>query len=137
MFEKRTIGDKRKTGSKNLVTAFSVLFLALSFMISPVSTAIAVEKTLTLRGEIVAIDSHSGTFTVKPVQMTKTSMMGKSGEITFASDKKTNVVWCNMNRSFNDIKIGDRVSVSYHERGGRLYANTVDIQTFVVACYEQ
>lgn len=137
MFDRKTIGNMRRSGLKNLLIGFLVLVAGLSFVISSSSTAVAEERTSVLKGEVIAIDNYSRTFTVKPVQMTKPSMTGKAGEVTFASDRKTNVVWCNMNRSFNDIKIGDRVSVSYHERGGRLYANVVDIQTLVVACYEQ
>ncbi len=50
----------------------------------------------------------------------------------------TKVMICYQNRSFEDIKVGEKVTVTYHEKDGKLFAVAIDIPTpFVaqVACY--
>jgi hypothetical protein len=136
MFGRETINEKRsKAGT--LVTRILLMAVAALFVMSFAYPAVANDNALTLKGEIVAVDNYAKTLTVKSLEKTRSSDMGLRGEFTFTMDKMTNVVSCTENKSLNDIGVGEKVTVTYYEKEGVLFADTIEIGIpIVVACYQ-
>jgi cold shock CspA family protein len=44
---------------------------------------------------------------------------------------------CNRNKGFENLAAGQKVTVRYHEREGRLFADAIDIAPILLACYNQ
>jgi hypothetical protein len=111
------------------VIAFAVAVL---FVISFAPPAVAGgEKISTISGQVVAVDHYAGTLTVKSSGRDESSM----GLFTFATDEMTSITSCAQNISLRDIGIGQDVTVAYHEREGKLFANVVEKElTLALAC---
>ncbi len=130
MFDTITI-DRRKRTANTAAVVF-VVALATLLAISLAGSALAAENASSLKGEVVAIDTYDNTLTVRPIE----SAGGAAPELTFMIDKKTEVTGCSQSKTREDIAVGEHVSVKYHEEGGILFADAVDIPAVVLACYQ-
>jgi len=136
MFNRDTINGKGRAETGNAVTGILVLVFAMFFAISLASSAIASENASSLKGEVVAVDTYDNTLTVRPIEAARSSAMGTDPELTFTIDKMTSVTGCTQNKTLEDITAGEQVTVTYHEEGGRLFADAVDIPPVILACYQ-
>ncbi|MGD0885530.1 MAG: hypothetical protein ABSA46_11795 [Thermodesulfovibrionales bacterium] len=118
------------------MVAVFVTVVAVSFIVAFAYAAVAPENTHTLKGEVVAVDKIAHTFTVKSSDPLSRE---SDREFTFATDEGTNVNMCTMNKSFRDIGIGEKVTLTYHKEQGELIADAIniDVPTLAFACYDQ
>ncbi len=114
-----------------LVKAVVVIF----FVLGLASTAIAAENPYALdysvKGKVVSLDMLRQTLTIKP---TDKAPLVADGEFTFTINEMTNVRMCEQGKTLEDIKVGDVVTVDYSMEGNKLYADTINIPTPLVAC---
>ncbi len=125
-------GEPASLAAYVLVTAVAVLFV-LSFT----HYAVAAEGMAILKGEVIAVDSYGRTLTVRPIEAVESFSMWTGGGYTFTFDQMTNVIRCYQNKALEDIEVGERVTVTYHEEGGSLFADAIDIAPLFLACYDQ
>ncbi|HXZ94457.1 MAG TPA: DUF5666 domain-containing protein [Dehalococcoidia bacterium] len=116
------------------IAVFFVLFLS--------SVTFAGETEYSLKGQVVAFDPQAHMLTVTSTDKIPALVSGTLGEFTFSTDEMTQVTMCSQNMSVDDIKVGQEVTVSYHERDGQLYADSIAMPTPpLLACllegYEQ
>lgn len=137
MFGKKSISDIRRFDAENLLFGILAVAVAAFLVMSFANRAIAGENPAALKGDIVSVDGYAKTLTVRSNGAIPSPSMGMPGEITFATDDMTNVIRCNENKNFEDIRVGETATVTYHEEGGRFIADTVEIPTVILACYEQ
>jgi hypothetical protein len=122
---------KRSVEPFTLLTGVLALTAAVLLMVSFATPAAAAEKLSTLSGQIIAVDPYAGTLTVKPSGQNESSM----GLFTFAADKMTSVTSCAQNEILSDIGIGQDVTVTYHEKEGKLFADVIEKKlTLALAC---
>ena len=110
MFGEHIINEKKSASAASLVTRMLIATVVLLFTMSLANTAMAEPKHLsiiTVQGQVVGIDPISKTLTMKALKT--------GGQITFTLDKNTEVLSCNETKSFEDVNIGDEVTVTYHE----------------------
>jgi len=135
MFGRKTINNKMA----NALTAMLVMVVATLFVMSFATRVNAEESKASLKGEVLAVDDYARTITVKSVEMVPFQGIWMKDNITFATDKGTNVTSCTQNKIFNDINVGAKVAVTYHEAEGKLVADVIDIAPIVLAyaCYDE
>jgi hypothetical protein len=80
-----------------------------------------------IKGSVASVDSYDRIF----------SVLGTGDKITLSVDKSTTFTSCARNRGFENLAAGQKVTVKYHEREGRLVADAVDIAPILLACYNQ
>ncbi len=117
--------DKRKFLAAGVAVLF-VLFLS--------SVSIAQEEEYTLKGRVVSVDYLAQKLTVQSVDKIPSLVSGTLGQFTFSMNAITKVTMCDQVKPIEDIKIGQEITVSYHERGGKLYADSIAIPTPLLAC---
>ncbi len=124
--------DKRSANPLKLFTGFLAVTVAVLFLVAFATPAVAArEKIKTLSGQVVAIDPHAGTLTVKSSGSNESSM----GLFMFATDNMTSILSCAQNKTLRDIGVGQDVTVAYHEKDGKLFADVVDKKlTLALAC---
>ena len=112
--------------------AITVAFL---LMISVATPAVAaMEKMSTLSGEVMAVNPSAETLTVKSGPRYGSSV----GQFTFATDKMTSITSCAQNDTLRDIGVGEDVTVMYHEKDGKLFADAIEKKlTLALACVYQ
>jgi len=135
MFDRKTINRKMA----NLLTGMLVVVVAALFVMSFTTQVNALGSKANLKGEVVAVDDYVGTVTVRSMETVSSSGIGMKGNITFTTNKETNVTSCTQNRIFNDINTGAKVTVTYHELDGKFVADVIDIAPVVLAyaCYDE
>jgi len=109
MFDKKTIDKK-----VNRLAVFFMMFVAALFVISIASSASA--YPFELQGKVTAIDSAGKKLTLQEDQC---GMSGGKFGITW--DDSSTVMRGNDFVSFDDIKVGDNVIVTYYEKSPGLY----------------
>lgn len=120
MFDKKTIDKK-----VNRLAVFFMMFVAALFVISIASSASA--YPFALQGKVVAIDSDGKKLTLQEDQC------GMSGQFGITWDNNTTVMRGNDFLSFNDIKVGDDVIVTYYEKStGQYVAEEIDIPSMLL-----
>ncbi len=114
-----------------IVTALLVFLFAFGL----VSAAIAADRTYpidySVKGKVVSLDLLKQTLTIKPTEIVP---LTADGEFTFKMNEMTNVRMCDQDKTVQDIKVGDMVTVDYSMEGSKLYADTVNIPTPLIAC---
>ncbi len=130
------MNDRRRAGEAGRVTGLLILVTAALIVFSFLNPAVVAANMGAFKGEVVAIDSYGKTFTVKSLD-SGLYPMETAGERTFSLDRFTNVTRCDQNRTAQDIGNGERVNVTYHNEGGYLVADAVDIAPVFLACYDQ
>jgi len=135
MFGRKTINRKMA----NLLTGVLVTIVAALFVMSFATQVNAQGSKANIKGEVIAVDDYARTVTVKSPEMLPSPGFGMNDNFTFATDKGTNVTSCTQNRIFNDINVGAKVAVTYHELDGKLVADVIDIAPVVLAyaCYDE
>ena len=129
----------RKTIEKNkaavLLTGLFAVVAAVLFATSFAQSTYHEGKMVPFKGEVTAIDPAAKTFTVQSLESAKSeSAITLKGELTFAMDEWTKVKDCGKDISFSDLKVGDRVSVSYHEKEGKSLADSIAIEALGRKC---
>lgn len=108
MFGRKTIDDR-----VNLYAVFFMMFVAALFVMSMAGSAGA--YPFSLQGKVVAIDSNSKKLTLQEDQC------GMSGQYGITWGNHATVMRGNDFVSFDDIKVGDDVIVTYYEKSPGLY----------------
>ena len=67
-------------------------------------------------------------------KLTATSTDPLLGGSTFAMGDLTKVTMCGQLKTVQDIKAGEKVTITYHETNGKLYADAIELPTPLVAC---
>jgi hypothetical protein len=124
--------DKRSARPFTLYTGVLAIAVAALFIVSFATPALAAgEKISTISGQVIAVDPYARTLSVKSSGRNESSM----GLFTFSTDKMTSIVNCAQNESLRDIGVGQDVTVTYHEKEGKLFADVVEKQlTPALAC---
>lgn len=124
--------DRRSAEPFKLFTGVLAVTVAVLFLVSFATPAAAAgEKISTLSGQVIAVDPYAGTLTVKSSGRNESSI----GLFTFATDKMTSIVSCAQNETLRDIGVGQDVTVTYHEKEGKLFADVVEKKlTLALAC---
>lgn len=94
-----------------LVTAGALASVAGERAGSPADQT-ASEQEMTVRGEIVALDAAKKSVTVK----------GDAGEVVFHTETATRISRGESVAVWNDLKVGEKVSVTYREQGSQKIA---------------
>lgn len=123
----------------NVLTGMLVMGIAALFVVSFATQANAQGSKANLKGEVVAVDEYAGIVTVKSMEAIASSGISMKDNITFATFNETNVTSCTQNRTLNDLRMGDKVTITYHEAEGTLFADVIDIAPVVLAyaCYDE
>ncbi len=110
----------------------TVVVIAVFGLVSAASAAgNAYPIDYSVKGKIVSLDLLKRTLTIKP---TEAVPLTAAGEFTFTMNDMTNVRMCEQDKTVQDIRVGDVVTVAYSMKGGKLYADTINIPTPLVAC---
>ena len=135
MFSRKTINKKMA----NVMTGMIVMVVAAIFVMSFATQVNAQGSKANLKGEVVAIDDYARTVTVKSMETIFSYGNSMKDNITVATDKETNVTSCTQNMIFSDLKVGEKVNITYHEAEGKLVADVIDIAPVVLAyaCYDE
>ena len=121
--------DAKKTTkviAPGIAAAIFAAAVAALFVMMPMTPGVAGD-TMSIKGSVASVDSYDGIF----------SVLGSEGKITLSVDKSTSFTSCARNRGFENLAAGQKVTVKYHEREGRLVADAVDIAPILLACYNQ
>lgn len=139
MFDGKTISERSSAITADLVRRVVVVVVGLVLVMSYAIVANAQEKMSTLKGEVIAVDNYAKTLTVKASETSEPYMTGKDHVFSFDTNEMTNVKMCTMNKSFRDIGVGEKVTLTYHEKDRKLIADAIDIDvpTLSFACYDQ
>jgi len=113
MLGRTTIKGKR---SANLVTGLLIMAVAVLLVTGYAMSATMTPMTYT--GKVVAIDSAAKTFTVQSVSLDR---------LTFGLHEGAKLLRCEKEVAFNDIKVGDEVSIRYQESAGRYIADNINL----------
>ena len=76
-------------------------------------------KKMSVTGEVTAIDANAMTLTVK----------GRKGDVALMAEEKTKVVMGKEKKTLADVKVGDKITVSYIEKDGKMAAKSITIKT--------
>ncbi len=94
------------------------LAIAVFFVLSLATIAFAEENFYSLSGSIMAVDPGAKTLTLKSDESPLASAQRWQGDVTIATDEMTNVMMCSENKSLEDLRVGEHVSLRYHEIDG-------------------
>ncbi|MGO9379055.1 MAG: hypothetical protein ACLP29_10970 [Dissulfurispiraceae bacterium] len=101
--------------------------VAMLFVVSLAMVASAAEM-YSLKGSVVKVDSSAMTVTVKSVEGVKEAADNRwKGEIPFATDTMTKISMGKATKTFEDIKVGQKVKVKFHEKDGNPVADKIMI----------
>ena len=117
-------------GLRNILAGSVAVFFV--FCLS--GAAFAAETEYSVKGKVVSVDFLAGKLTVKSIDKIPALISGPLGEFTFSMNEITRVTMCNQERPLKDIKAGQEITVSYHERDKRLYADSIAMPAPLVAC---
>ncbi len=117
-----------------MVIAVVVIIFAFGFVSAASVAGNSYPIDYSVKGRVVSLDLLKQTLTIKPAEMVP---LTAEGEFTFTMNGMTNVRMCEQDRTVQDIKVGDVVTVKYSMEGSKLYADTINIPTPLVACLLQ
>ncbi len=115
-----------------MVIAVVVVIFAFGF----VSAAGAIERNAysidySVKGKVVSFDLLKQTLTIMPTTIVP---LTSDGEFTFKINEMTNVRMCDQVKTLEDIQVGEVVTIQYSMEGSRLYADTINVPTPLIAC---
>ena len=119
MFRKLSIFDGKHV---TILTSMFLLAVAVFVVVSYARPALSEEIA---GGTVLAVDAQSGFLTVRTADR---------GEFTVGLDKDTSFWMCDGYKSLSDIKIGDKVDISYYDNGIRLVAGSITGHDSMRAC---
>ena len=123
MLGRRLINEKRPAKAADLLAGLFVAVVATLFVIS--LSAVAQGSIVSYTGEVVAFDPAARTLTVRAIESSETMGIWMKGELTFTIDDSTTVMACNELKKYEDIRVGDAVTVTYYEKEGKSFADFV------------
>lgn len=97
-----------------LIVFTGIIFFSLAGLVSAVDKV----KVKQIAGEVAAVDAMANSMTVK----------GKMAEKVMTTDEKTVVKAEKKISSLSEIKIGDKVTVKYHEIGSNNIATSIEVK---------
>lgn len=95
------------------------------FLLFLANVTFAGETEYSLTGQVVSVDPLAQMLTVTSTDKISALIGGTQGEFRFSMDEMTQVTMCSQDMPVEDIKVGQEVTVSYHERDGQLYADSI------------
>ena len=108
-----------------------IMVVALFFVAALAGAALAQGRDYPLnydfKGQVMSVDVLSKKLTAE----SNDPLMGAS---TFNMDDITRVTMCGQLKSVQDIKVGEKVTVKYHEDNGELHADAIDLPAPLVSC---
>ncbi len=126
--------ESGRSSAVRLLTRISALLAMLILVLSFTTPAVAMDSRIT--GVVTAVDTYSGTLVVRPADNQPSAMA--MTEYTFVLRHGTRVVLCDQNSTVENLGIGQRVTVTYHEQDGKTIADRIDISAppapVIVAC---
>ncbi len=109
------------------LVVFCMLFIA--------NVVVAAEGTMgSLRGEVVAVDHHARTISLKLFPSGPAISPSGSGGYLFLTDEKTMVTGCNTAMDFDNIKVGELVNIKYSIDRGWYFAEAIDVARPLIVC---
>ena len=136
MRAKRIIKKRKGFGVLNLLAAMFISVAAMLFLVSFANNAIATERMSTLKGEVIAIDTYDNLLIVRPSDASLASTLGEAGDVTFSLNNMTDISSCTQSKTAEDLVIGEKVTVRYHQGEGKLFADAVTAEPVILACYQ-
>lgn len=125
MLGRKTINEKRSAGAVKIVTGLFTAVLALLFVMSFANQAGS--QAFNFNGTILAIDSDSKILTL--VQC------GTNEKLTFAWHESASVTMGGDFKSFEDLNVGDNVTVGYFQASdGSYVAGDIDMTMRAETC---
>ena len=104
--------------------------LALIFVISLAVVAIAKEEMYSLKGPVVSVDAAAKTVTVHSVEGVTTAADNRwKGDVTFTTNDMTKISMGKQNKTFDDLKTGQKLKVKFHEMDGKSVAVEIMIMS--------
>ncbi len=129
MFDRKNRMPAKPYGLFAVVLAVTMALLLTTSFAAPAVAASG--KISTLSGEVIAVNPSAGTLTVR----SGARYGSPPAQLTFSMDKMTSVTSCAQNKTLRDIGIGQDVTVTYHEKDGKLFADAVEKKlTLALAC---
>ncbi len=117
----------KKSGEAGVLAGFLVLAIALLLATSGIASARANMQGHEglVRGEVVAVSNSHDTPTITLNEANKLSPVNPNAELNIFLNNKTNLMMCKAEKPLKDIKVGEKVSVSYHELAGLAVADRI------------
>ncbi len=119
----------KKACKTDLLFGFLVVALSLLLVASLTGNALArgtmQAKEDIVKGEVVSMDNSHKTPTITVNEANTLSNINPSNELNVFLNNKTNVMICMAHKPLKDIKVGDKVAVSYHELAGLAVADRI------------
>jgi len=120
--------DKRSVTAKVLIGSFVMivsLLLVTSFMAKAYASGDMQGHESRVKGKIVAIGTSHETPTITLSEVGKLSPSNPNAEINIFLTDKTDLTMCKAGEPLEDLKVGEKVSVSYHELAGLAVADRI------------
>ena len=118
----------KKSGETRVLVVFFMLAVALVLVASfpglASSSGMQGHEGL-VRGEVAAVSNSHDTPTITLNEANKLSPVNPNSELNIFLNNKTNLIMCKAEKPLKDIKVGDRVTVSYHELAGLAVADRI------------
>lgn len=83
-------------------------------------------SAVTQQAYILGIDPSARTLTVQLFETDISSDIRHKGEIELSFNDVSKVTLCNESKSFDDLKAGDTVTLTYHETMSGYFADSID-----------
>ena len=118
----------KKSGETRVLVVFFMLAVALVLVASfpGLASASGMQGHEGLvRGEVAAVSNSHDTPTITLNEANKLSPVNPNSELNIFLNNKTNLIMCKAEKPLKDIKVGDRVTVSYHELAGLAVADRI------------
>ncbi len=118
---------KRITNRADIFFAAVALFAGF-LLASFVNTASAFHSEgLPHHAYVLGMDPSTKTLDVRLYESAVSSPERVKGEITVNADPGTKVTMCNKSKNFDDIRVGDTLTLMYHDMNGKHYADNITI----------
>lgn len=108
--------------------------VAVLFVLCLSSISVADNTEYSIKGKVVSVDFLARKLTVRSIDKIPSLISGTLGEFTFSMDEITKVTMCDREKPVEDIKVGQEITVSYHERDGQLHADSIAMPAPLMAC---
>ena len=119
----------KKSVTANLLIGFLVMTVAVLLATSFTGMALASGRMQGdegfFKGEVVAVDTSHRTPSITPNEAGKLSPVNPNAELNIFVTNNSNLMMCKANKPLRDIKVGDKVTVSYHELAGLAVADRI------------
>jgi hypothetical protein len=126
---KELIWPRKRADKTNILVELLVITVALTLVASFAGMAFASMNMKGhegfVKGEIVAVDMSHKTPTITLNEANKMSPVNPNNELNIFLTSGTHLKICKTKEPLKDIKVGEKVSVSYHELSGLAVADRI------------